>query len=240
MLVEEEVKRYERQIRIFGEKGQGKLKKAKVFIAGAGGLGSPISIYLTVAGIGKIRMVDHDIVELSNLNRQVLHWDNDIGKKKIESAQEKLKKLNPNVEVEVISKRINTGNVDELVSGFDMIVDAMDNFPTRYLLNKTALKKNIPLFHGAVYGFYGQATTIIPGKTACLRCIFPKAPPPTTFPIVGVACGVIGCIQATEIIKYILGMGSSLENRLLMWDGLNSTMEETSIEKNPWCEDCGK
>ena len=108
------------------------------------------------------------------------------------------------------------------------------------MLNKTALKKNIPLFHGAVYGFYGQATTIIPGKTACLRCIFPKAPPPTTFPIVGVTCGVIGCIQATEIIKYILGMGSSLENRLLMWDGLNSTMEETSIEKNPWCEDCSK
>lgn len=175
MLVEEEVKRYERQIRIFGEKGQ-----------------------------------------------------------------EKLKKLNPNVEVEVISKRINTGNVDELVSGFDMIVDAMDNFPTRYLLNKPALKKNIPLFHGTVYGFYGQATTIIPGKIACLRCIFPKAPPPTTFPIVGVTCSVIGCIQATEIIKYILGMGSSLENRLLMWDGLNSTIEENSIEKNPWCEDCAK
>lgn len=108
------------------------------------------------------------------------------------------------------------------------------------MLNKTALKKNIPLFHGAVYGFYGQATTIIPGKIACLRCIFPKAPPPTTFPIVGVTCGVIGCIQATEIIKYILGMGSSLENRLLMWDGLNSTIEENSIEKNPWCEDCAK
>ena len=239
MLVEGEIKRYDRQIKIFGEEGQEKLKRAKVFIAGAGGLGSPVSIYLTVAGIGKIRMVDHDIVELSNLNRQILHWDNDIGKKKTESAEEKLKKMNPDVEVEVISKTIDAGNIDELVGDFDMIVDAMDNFPTRYLLNKTALAKNIPFFHGAVEGFYGQATTIIPGKTTCLRCIFPEAPPPTTFPVVGVTPGIIGCIQATEVIKYILGMGTSLGSRLLMWDGLNAEMDELTVKRNPTCEDCG-
>jgi adenylyltransferase/sulfurtransferase len=240
MLVEGEIKRYERQIRIFGEEGQKKLKKAKVFVAGAGGLGSPILIYLTVAGIGKIKIVDHDVVELSNLNRQVLHWYNDVGREKVVSTQKKLKKLNPNIEVEVISKTIDEGNIDELVGDFDMIVDAMDNFPTRYLLNKTALTKNIPFFHGAVHGFYGQATTIIPGKTGCLRCIFPKAPLPTTFPIVGATCGVIGCIQATEVIKYIVGVGSSLENRLLMWDGLNSTMDEAIFERNLQCEDCSK
>lgn len=240
MLTKDELKRYERQISIFGEDGQEKLKKAKVFIAGAGGLGSSISTYLTVAGIGKLRMVDNDIVALENLNRQILHWDNDIGKKKLESAAAKLKRMNPNVEVEVISETINKGNIDELVGDFDMIVDAMDNFAARYVLNKAALVKKIPLFHGAVHGFYGQATTIIPGKTACLRCIFPEAPPPTIPPVVGVTPGVIGCIQATEVIKYILGIGSLLENRLLMWDGLKAEMDEVPLEKNPGCEDCGK
>jgi len=240
MLTKDELKRYERQISIFGEDGQEKLKKAKVFIAGAGGLGSSISTYLTVAGVGKLRMVDNDIVALENLNRQVLHWDNDIGKKKLESAAAKLKRMNPNVEVEVISETINKGNIDELVGDFDMIVDAMDNFAARYVLNKAALVKKIPLFHGAVHGFYGQATTIIPGKTACLRCIFPEAPPPTIPPVVGVTPGVIGCIQATEVIKYILGIGGLLENRLLMWDGLKAEMDEVPLEKNPRCEDCGK
>lgn len=240
MLTKDELKRYERQISIFGEDGQEKLKKAKVFIAGAGGLGSSISTYLMVAGVGKLRMVDNDIVALENLNRQILHWDNDIGKKKLESAAAKLKRMNPNVEVEVISETINKGNIDELVGDFDMIVDAMDNFAARYVLNKAALVKKIPLFHGAVHGFYGQATTIIPGKTACLRCIFPEAPPPTIPPVVGVTPGVIGCIQATEVIKYILGIGSLLENRLLMWDGLNGEMDELPLEKNPGCEDCGK
>ena len=240
MLTKDEVKRYERQISIFGEEGQRKLKKAKVFIAGIGGLGSSILMYLTVAGIGKLRMVDNDIVALENLNRQILHWDNDIGKKKLESAEEKLKKMNSNVEVEVISETINKGNVDELVGDFDMIVDAMDNFAARYVLNKIALIKKIPFFHGAVHGFYGQATTIIPGKTACLRCMFPQAPPPTVPPVVGVTTGVIGCIQATEVIKYILGIGDLLENRLLMWDGLKAEMDEVSLEKNLRCEDCGK
>jgi len=240
MLTKDEVKRYERQISVFGEEGQKKLKKAKVFIAGAGGLGCSISAYLTVAGVGKLRVVDNDIVALENLNRQILHWDSDIGKKKLESAAAKLKRKNSNVEVEVISETITKGNIDDLVGDFDMIVDAMDNFAARYVLNKAALAKKIPFFHGAVHGFYGQATTIIPGKTACLRCIFPEAPPPTIPPVVGVTPGVIGCIQATEVIKYILGIGSLLENRLLMWDGLNGKMDELPLEKNLGCEDCGK
>ncbi len=238
MLTKDELKRYDRQIKIFGEEGQEKLKKAKVFIAGAGGLGSSISIYLAVAGVGKLRMVDNDIVTLDNLNRQILHWGNDIGKKKLESAEEKLKKINSNAEVEVISETIDKDNVTDLVGDCDMIVDAMDNFAARYVLNKTALIRKIPFFHGAVNGFYGQATTIIPGKTACLRCIFPAAPPPTAPPVVGVTPGIIGCIQATEVIKYILGTGSLLENRLLMWDGLNGQIDELPLEKNPRCEDC--
>ena len=239
MLTENELKRYERQIRIFGADGQERLKNAKVFVAGAGGLGSAISIYLAAAGIGGIRIVDHEKIELNNLNRQILHWDEDIGREKAASAEEKLKKINPDVSLEAISETIEENNVLELVGDFDLIVDAMDNFHTRYLLNRTAIVKNIPFFYGAINGLYGQATTIIPGKTACLRCIFPEPPLSMTFPVVGATCGVIGCIQVTEIVKYIVKMGSSLENRLLLWDGLNAKIDEIEIERNPSCEDCG-
>jgi len=239
MLTENELKRYERQIRIFGVDGQERLKNAKVFVAGAGGLGSAISIYLAAAGIGRIRIVDHEKIELSNLNRQILHCDEDVGREKAASAEEKLKKINPDVSLEAISETIEENNVLELVGDFDLIVDAMDNFHTRYLLNRTAIVKNIPFFYGAINGLYGQATTIIPGKTACLRCIFPEPPLSMTFPVVGATCGVIGCIQVTEIVKYIVKMGSSLENRLLLWDGLNAKIDEIEIERNPSCEDCG-
>jgi len=239
MLTENELKRYERQIRIFGADGQERLKNAKVFVAGAGGLGSAISIYLAAAGIGRIRIVDHEKIELNNLNRQILHWDEDIGREKAASAEEKLKKINPDVSLEAISETIEENNVLELVDDFDLIVDAMDNFHTRYLLNRAAIVKNIPFFHGAINGLYGQATTIIPGKTACLRCIFPEPPPSMTFPVVGATCGVIGCIQVTEILKYIVRLGNSLESRLLLWDGLNAKIDEIEIERNPSCEDCG-
>jgi len=239
MLKSEELERYNRQIRIFGEEGQERLKNAKVFIAGAGGLGSPIAIYLAVAGIGEIRIVDNDRVELSNLNRQILYWDQDVGKRKAESAEEKLREINPDIEVETISDTIAETNVLELVHNADLIIDAMDNFPTRYLLNRAALAKEIPFFHGAIYGFEGQVTTIIPGKTACLRCIFPEAPQPETFPVIGVTPGVIGLIQATEVVKYVVGFGGLLTNRLLIWDGLAMRMEEIAVERNPECPDCG-
>ena len=239
MLKNNEFERYERQIGIFGEEGQEKLKNAKVFIAGAGGLGSPISIYLAVAGIGRIRVVDRDTIELSNLNRQILHWNKDLGRKKAASAKEKLEKINPDIEVEALSEEINKDNVFELIGDSELIVDAMDNFDTRYLLNKVAIMKKIPLFHGAVNGLYGQATTIIPGKTACLRCIFPVAPLQETPPVLGVTPGIIGLIQATEVIKYILGTGELLENRLLIWDGLNTKMGEITLQRNLKCEDCG-
>jgi molybdopterin/thiamine biosynthesis adenylyltransferase len=240
MLSPRELDRYKRQILLFGEEGQERLKKANLFIAGAGGLGSPISIYLSVAGVGTITLVDKDIVEQTNLNRQILHYEKDIGRKKTASAEEKLTALNPDITINVIETTIDENNVSRLVGNADGIIDAMDNFPTRYLLNDTAIKKSIPFFHGAIRGLYGQATTIIPGKTACLRCIFPKAPPKEVFPVVGVTPGLIGMVQATETLKYLLGTGELLANRLLIWDGLTSHVEEIHVEKDDACAGCGK
>ena len=241
MLTIDELERYDRQIMIaeIGEGGQEKLKRARVFIAGTGGLGSSAAIYLTVAGVGMIRVVDHDRVELSNLNRQILHWDEDVGKKKAASATEKLKKINHEVKIEAIEETITEANVFQLIAGFDVIVDAMDNLPTRYLLNKAAIEKNIPFFHGAVYGFEGRAMTILPGKTACLRCVYRGDIPKEKFPVIGVTPAVIGCIQATEVIKYIVGIGELLKNRLLIYDGLDMKFTEFKVKKDPQCEHCG-
>lgn len=239
MLTDSEIKRYARQTMIFGEEGQEKLKNSKVFIAGAGGLGSPISIYLAVAGGGNITMVDHDIVELSNLNRQILHGDTDINRKKTESAEETLTNLNSDINVNIITETITDENVLDLVGDSDLIIDAMDNFDTRHTLNKAAFDLDIPYFHGAVSGFDGQATTIIPGKTACLNCIFPQSPPKSVFPIIGLTPGLIGVIQANEVVKYITGEGKLLENEILLWDGLKSEVEKVKTNKRPDCEVCG-
>jgi molybdopterin-synthase adenylyltransferase len=238
MLSERERERYKRQILLFGEEGQEQLKGAHIFIAGAGGLGSPIALYLAVAGIGTITLVDMDTVDQSNLNRQILHTDRDIGKKKTVSAIEKLTEYNPDITINAIDTTIGEDNVHELVGRADGIVDAMDNYPVRYLLNRVAYEKKVPFFHGAIRGFYGQATTIIPGKTPCLACIFPKAPPKELFPVVGVTPGVIGTVQATEVIKYLTRRGDLLTNRLFIWDGLAAAAEEIAIEKNPACPVC--
>ncbi len=242
MLNQDEQERYARQIMLrgFGQEGQEKLKGARVFIAGAGGLGSSSATYLAAAGVGTIRIVDHDRVELSNLNRQVMHWPGDIGQTKVSSAAGKLKQLNPELEIEAVEEKITEANVSQLVAGFDLIVDAMDNLPTRYLLNKTAIENNIPFFHGAVYGFEGRAMTVIPGKSACLRCVYRGAIPEEKFPVIGVTPSVIGCIQATEVIKYIIGMGQLLADRLLVYDGLNMKFSEFKVKKDPKCPHCGQ
>jgi len=241
MLSREELERYSRQILIngFGEEGQARLKRAKVFIAGVGGLGSVTATYLAAAGVGVIRIIDQDRVELSNLNRQILHHDEDIGKKKVDSAVQRLKGLNPEVKIEAIAEKITEASIPKLVAGFDLIVDAMDNLPTRYLLNKTAVDKKIPFFHGAVNGFEGRAMTIIPGQTACLRCVYRGAVVEGSFPVVGVTPGVIGCIQATEVIQYIVGTGQLLANRLLVYDGLNMKFSQFKVQRDPNCPDCG-
>jgi adenylyltransferase/sulfurtransferase len=239
MLSERERERYKRQILLFGEGGQERLKEAEIFIAGAGGLGSPVAIYLAVAGVGTLTVVDSDVVDQTNLNRQVLHSDRDIGAKKIASAQEKLEELNPDITIRAVDAHIEETNAGKLVGRADGIVDCLDNYPARYLLNRVALEKGIPLFHGAIRGMYGQATTIIPGKTPCLACIFPKAPPAEVFPVVGVTPGLIGMVQATEVLKYLLGTGELLANRLFLWDGLQGQATELCVERNPGCETCG-
>jgi adenylyltransferase/sulfurtransferase len=238
MLSNRELERYKRQILLFGEVGQETLKNSKIFIAGAGGLGSPVSIYLAVAGIGTLVIVDNDTVELTNLNRQILHGDSDIGRKKTESARETLTRLNPDIEIIVKDATIDESNISSLVGNSQGIVDALDNFPTRYLLNQTAFEKNIPLFHGAIRGLYGQVTTIIPGKTPCLSCIFPHPPPKEVFPVVGLTPGLIGTVQATEVVKYLLVTGDLLTNRLLLWDGMQCRCEEVLVERNPGCPVC--
>jgi molybdopterin/thiamine biosynthesis adenylyltransferase len=239
MITDEERKRYHRQILMLSEAGQEKLKAARVLIAGAGGLGTVISTYLAAAGVGILRIVDCDVVEESNFNRQILHWSGDLGRQKTTSVAQKLATLNPLTVVEEITHRIDETNIDAIAGSCDIIVDAMDNFPTRYLLNRTALKRGVPFIHGAVRGLCGQATTVLPGKTPCLRCIFPGAPPPELFPIIGATCGVVGSVEATEAIKLITGLGEPLSGRLFLWDGMEINADTLAIERNPACPDCG-
>ena len=241
MLTENELTRYDRQIMMkgIGKDGQEKLKKARVFVAGAGGLGSPISIYLAVAGVGAIRLADHDTIELSNLNRQILHGDGDLGKRKVDSAIQKLQNMNKDITVAAVAEMITEESVSKLVGDCDLIVDATDNLPTRYVLNRAAIEKNIPFFHGAVYGFEGRATTIIPGKTACLWCIYQGRITEGKFPVIGVAPAVIGCLQATEVIKYITGIGELLTDQLLIYDGLNLEFTKLEVKRDPHCHHCG-
>jgi molybdopterin-synthase adenylyltransferase len=241
MLTDTERERYDRQILIgdIGEKGQEKLKVARVAIAGAGGLGSPIALYLAAAGIGRIRLIDQDRVTLSNLNRQILHGEPDIGRPKVESARAKLRGLNSTVEIEAIAQTITEDNVFDLMEGCDAIADGMDNMPTRYLLNECALRKKIPFFHGAVRGFEGRAMTILPGRTACLRCLYRGDVPREKFPVIGVAPAVIGSIQAAEVIKYLVGIGKLLTDRLLIYDGLEVLFRDFTVRRNPECDACG-
>jgi molybdopterin/thiamine biosynthesis adenylyltransferase len=239
MLTRQERDRYHRQILLFGEEGQDLLKESHIFIAGAGGLGSPVSLYLAVAGVGTLTLVDYDTVERTNLNRQILHHDRDLGRPKIDSAVDTLRGINPDITVRGVTATIGTENVADLVGKADGIVDAVDTYTVRYLLNEVAYREGIPLFHGAVQGFYGQAATILPPDTACLRCMFSHPPPGEPAPVIGVTPGIIGMIQATEVIKYLLGCGELLTDRLLVWDGLRSRAEEITVHKNPACVTCG-
>jgi adenylyltransferase/sulfurtransferase len=241
MLSKEEKARFDRQIILeeINEEGQEKIKDTSVFIAGAGGLGSVISIYLAAAGIGRMCIVDQDVVEASNLNRQVLHWEKDIGIKKVFSASEKLKQLNSHTQIDIIDGIITEKNAKALAAGFDLIVDALDNMPTRYILNRAAISLKIPFFHGAVHGFEGRTMTVIPGISACLRCLYRGPVQKEKFPVIGVAPALIGIIQATEVIKYILKTGKLLTNRLLIYDGLKMSFSEFNIMKNPNCDHCG-
>jgi len=224
---------------LFGEEGQERLARARIVVAGAGGLGSPVALYLAAAGVGTMTLIDSDRVDISNLNRQVVHGQPDVGREKVLSAADTLHALNPDITVHAICETIGEDTVISLTAGADGIVDAMDNFPARYLLNRAALTHNIPLFHGGIRGWYGQATTILPGCTPCLQCIFPCAPPDEVIPVIGTTAGVIGTVQANEVLKFLLGTGDLLSGRLLLWDGIQSRMEEVPVEKSPCCTACG-
>ena len=227
-----EMQRYDRQmlIRQVGRAGQQRLKQANVLIAGCGGLGSPIAMYLAAAGVGKLTLIDCDTVETSNLNRQLLHWHSDIGSAKGESAREKLINLNPDIDVAVSCVKLDAGNAPALVSEFDAVVDAMDNLATRYILNQAAVASGTPFFHGAVNGFEGQAMSILPGKSACLRCLYKGPLPESKIPVIGVTPGIIGTIQATEVIKFLIGKGDLLTDRMLHYDGLAMVFREFQIQ----------
>ena len=242
MLSAEELKRYDRQIMMpeIGHAGQEKLGAARVLVAGAGGLGSPVALYLAAAGVGTIRLADHDRVEVSNLNRQIIHWSKDVGKKKVHSAGEKLRAMNPHVRIETVEATITGENAESFASGCHGIVDAMDNYATRIVLNRTAVRLNIPFFHGAVRGLEGRAMTVVPGKSACLQCLHRGPVPAEKFPVLGVTPAVIGCIQAAEVIKYIVDVGELLTNRLLTFDGLTLTFTEFKVHRNPDCDCCAR
>lgn len=247
-LREDQIERYSRQIILpqIGGKGQEKLLKAKVLIVGAGGLGSPCALYLAAAGIGKIGIVDSDKVELNNLQRQILHSTKNVGKPKVDSAKERMSSLNPDTQMTTYHLRITSKNILDIIKDYDIVVDGSDNFPTRYLVNDACVLSGKPFSHGGILRFDGQATTILPKESACYRCLFPEPPPPGLVPtcqeagILGAVAGVIGTIQANEVLKYILGIGELLVGKLLIFDALTSSFRKVNIPKNPNCPICGE
>jgi molybdopterin/thiamine biosynthesis adenylyltransferase len=241
-LTQRDVERYDRQMLIggWGRAGQTKLKRAGVVVAGVGGLGCSAAVYLCAAGVGRIRIIDSDRVELNNLNRQILHWEHDIGRDKAQSAKEKLERLNSEVTVEAVKTAITERNSRELIQGFDVVVDGMDNFRTRFLLNEACVNNEIPFVHGSVYGFEGFMTTIVPHKTPCLRCIYPEPLPEKLekFPVLGTTPAAIASLQVTEALKLITGIGRPSLGKLLFWDLEDMSFSEIKIMKRTDCPVC--
>jgi molybdopterin/thiamine biosynthesis adenylyltransferase len=242
MLTESDLTRYKRQILYpgFGEKGQERLKQSHVVVAGLGGLGCSASLYLTCAGIGHVTLIDCDHVEISNLSRQVLYYEEDIGEGKPFSAAQKLAKLNSSIEVTPVFQKITEHNAREIIKGANLVIDGMDNFKTRFILNKACVAEGIPFIHGGVHGLFGEVTTMLPGKTPCLACIFPEVPQRRSiFPVFGVTPALIAILQVTEAIKLLAGFGSLLTGKMLYFNG--DTMEFTlrDLVKNQHCRVCG-
>jgi adenylyltransferase/sulfurtransferase len=243
---ETQIQRYSRHILLpeVGGKGQVKLAKAKVFIVGAGGLGAPVALYLAAAGVGTLGIIDGDLVDLSNLQRQVIHYTPDLKKPKVLSAQEKIKSINPDVKVVTYQEKLMASNALTLIKDYDILVDGTDNFPSKFLINDAAVFSNKPLVHGGILRFDGQVLTILPKKSACYRCIFKSPPPPGVVPscqeagVLGALAGVVGTIQATEVLKLILNIGDPLANRLMRYDALQTGFREIRVRRNPNCLVC--
>jgi len=242
MLTKNDLVRYERQILYpdLGEKGQKRLKQSQVVVAGLGGLGCSASLYLTCAGVGHVTLIDCDRVELSNLNRQVLHYEEDIGEKKPFSAAQKLAKLNSSIEVIPVFKKITAQNASKIIKGANLVIDGMDNFKTRFIVNKACVAEGIPFIHGGVHGLFGEVTTILPGRTPCLACIFPEVPQrKVSLPVFGVTPALIAILQVTEAIKLLAGFGSLLTGKMLYFNGDTMDFTFRNLVKNQNCRVCG-
>ena len=247
VLSNEEILRYSRHLIMpeVGMEGQQKLKAAKVLCIGAGGLGSPLALYLTAAGVGTLGIVDFDVVDYTNLQRQIIHTTNDVGRKKLESAAEKLKAINPFLELRTFETKLTSANALDLFREFDIIADGTDNFPTRYLVNDACVLTGKPNVYGSIFRFEGQASVFATEEGPCYRCLYPEPPPPGLVPscaeggVLGILPGLVGVIQATETIKLILGQGDPLIGRLLLVDALGMKFRELKLRKNPDCPVCG-
>jgi molybdopterin/thiamine biosynthesis adenylyltransferase/rhodanese-related sulfurtransferase len=245
---QEQATRYSRHFLLpeVGEKGQAKLLDAKVLLIGAGGLGSPTALYLAAAGVGTLGIVDHDVVDLSNLQRQILHTNDRIGMPKVDSAEITLKALNPDVKVVKFQERLSSENVRRIFEGFDIIVNGCDNFPTRYLVNDACVFMKKPLVDGSIFQFEGQASVFYPYKGPCYRCLFPEPPPPGAAPscaeagVLGVLPGLVGCVQALETIKLILGEGKPLVGRMIHFDTMTMDVRVLKLRRDPNCVVCGE
>jgi molybdopterin/thiamine biosynthesis adenylyltransferase/rhodanese-related sulfurtransferase len=243
----EQRNRYQRHLLLpeVGDDGQQKLLSSRVLLLGAGGLGSPAALYLAAAGVGTIGIIDMDVVDASNLQRQILHNMDRIGERKVDSAKKTLTALNPDVNVVTYDVRLGADNVLEIIDGYDLIVDGTDNFPTRYLVNDASLLKRIPVVHGSIFRFEGQATIFAPYEGPCYRCLIPEPPPPELAPscaeagVLGVLPGIVGSIQAVEAIKLLLGLGDSLVGRLLAYDSLEQSFRTFKVNRDPNCPSCG-
>ena len=247
-LDEEKRERYSRHLLIpeVGERGQARLLETSILLIGAGGLGSPSALYLAAAGVGRIGIVDDDVVDSSNLQRQVLHSTAGLGELKARSAKRALEELNPDVEVVTYEERLTSENVDRILAeGWDLVVDGADNFPTRYLLNDASVWHDVPVVHGSIFRFEGQVTVFKPHEGPCYRCLFPQPPPPELAPscaeggVLGVLPGVIGSLQANEALKLALGIGEPAIGRLLLFDALAARLDEVQVRRDPSCPVCG-
>jgi molybdopterin/thiamine biosynthesis adenylyltransferase len=245
----DQLDRYSRHIIMddVGPEGQGALLDARVLVVGAGGLGSPIIQYLAAAGVGTLGIVDDDVVERSNLQRQVVHGVDDVGRPKVDSAAEFVAEINPDVDVEPRETRLAPDNVEDTIADYDFVVDGSDNFRTRYLVNDACTLAGTPFSHGAIFRFEGQVTTFPQEEESpCYRCLFPEAPPEGTVPdcatagVLGVLPGTVGCIQATETVKQVLGSGEVLDGRMIFYDALEMSFDEVTMRRNPDCPVCGE
>ncbi len=247
-LSNEEIRRYSRHLIMpeVGMAGQKKLKAASVLLIGAGGLGSPLAMYLAAAGLGRIGLVDYDVVSYSNLQRQIIHGSSDVGRSKLASAADRVRDINPFVQVDLYDVPLTSENALEIFEEYDIIIDGTDNFPTRYLTNDACVLLGKPNVYGSIFRFEGQASVFYAKEGPCYRCLFPEPPPPGLVPscaeggVLGVLPGTVGAIQATEAIKLILGQGESLIGRLLLYDALNMSFDQVRLRKNPDCPVCGE